>query len=76
MKRDLRHKIIRYTKINIKNPSFFNFNYFLNVAEQIIKILNFNCFLKASDRARSSINKFIKKNTRACHPAGTIILDR
>ena len=61
IKRDLRHRIIRYIKINIKNFSFFNFNYFLNVAGQIIKILNFNYFLKASDRARSGINKFIKK---------------
>ena len=61
IKRDLRYKIIRYIKINIKDLSFFNFNYLLNVAEQIIKILNFNRFLKISDRARSGINKFIKK---------------
>ena len=61
IKRDLRHRIIRYIKINIKNPSFFDFNYFLNVAKQIVKISNFNRFLKASDRARSGINKFIKK---------------
>ena len=61
MKRDLRHKIIRYIKINIKNSSSFDFDYLLNVAEQIIKTLNFNRFLKASDRARSNINKFIKK---------------
>ena len=61
IKRDLRHRIIRHTKINIKNPSFFNFNYFLNVARQIAKISNFDRFLKASDRARSGINKFIKK---------------
>ena len=31
------------------------------MAEQIIKISNFNYFLKASDRARSDIDKFIKK---------------
>ena len=61
IKRDLRHRIIRHIKINIKNPSFFDFNYFLNVAKQIIKILNFNHFLKTSDWARSGINKFIKK---------------
>ena len=61
IKRDLRYKIIRYIKINIKNSSFFNFNYFLNVAGQIIKISNFDRFLKASDRARSGINKFIKR---------------
>ena len=61
MKRDFRHKIIRHAKINIKNPSFFDFNYFLNVAGQIIKTSNFDRFLKASDRARSGIDKFIKK---------------
>ena len=61
IKRDLRHRIIRYIKINIKNLSFFDFDYLLNVAGQIIKILNFDRFLKASDRARSSINKFKKK---------------
>ena len=61
IKKNLRHRIIRYAKINIKNPSFFNFNYLLNVAEQITKTSNFNYFLKASDRARSGINKFIKK---------------
>ena len=31
------------------------------MAGQIAKISNFNYFLKASDRARSNINKFIKK---------------
>ena len=61
MKRDLRHRIIRHVKINIKNPSFFDFNYFLNVAGQIAKTLNFDYFLKISDRARSGIDKFIKK---------------
>ena len=61
MKKDLRHRIIQYIKINIKDFSFFNFGYLLNVAEQIIKILNFNRFLKTSNRARSNINKFIKK---------------
>ena len=61
MKRDLRYRIIRHIKINIKDPSFFNFNYFLNVAKQIAKTSNFNRFLKASDRARSGINKFIKR---------------
>ena len=61
MKRDLRHRIIRHVKINIKDPSFFNFNYFLNAAEQIAKTSNFDRFLKASDRARSGIDKFIKR---------------
>ena len=61
IKKDFYYRIIRYAKINIKNFSFFNFNYFLNVAGQIIKILNFDYFLKTSDRARSDINKFIKK---------------
>ena len=61
MKRDLRHRIIRHAKINIKDFSFFNFNYFLNVAGQIIKTSNFNRFLKASDRARSGVNKLIKR---------------
>ena len=31
------------------------------MAGQIIKILNFNRFLKTSDRARLNIDKFIKK---------------
>ena len=61
IKRDLCHRIIRYIKINIKDLYFFNFNYFLNVAKQIAKISNFNYFLKTSNRARSNINKFIKK---------------
>ena len=61
IKRDLRHRIIQYIKINIKNLSFFDFSYFLNVAGQIAKTLNFDRFLKASDRARSSVNKFIKR---------------
>ena len=61
MKRDLRHRIIRYAKINIKDPSSFNFGYFLNVAEQIAKTSNFDRFLKASDRARSGINELIKR---------------
>ena len=61
MKRDLRHRIIWYIKINIKDPSFFDFNYLLNVAGQIIKTSNFDRFLKASDRARSGIDKFIKR---------------
>ena len=61
MKKDFRHRIIRYVKINIKDFSFFDFSYFLNVAGQIAKTLNFDRFLKASDRARSGINKFIKR---------------
>ena len=61
MKRDLCHKTIRYIKINIKDPSSFNFSHLLNVAEQIIKTSNFDRFLKTSDRTRSGINKFIKK---------------
>ena len=61
IKRDLRHRIIRYIKINIKNSSSFNFNHFLNVAKQIAKTSNFDRFLKASDRARSGINEFIKR---------------
>ena len=61
IKRDLRHRIIRHVKINIKDPSFFDFGHLLNVAEQIIKTLNFDRFLKASDRARSGIDKFIKR---------------
>ena len=33
IKKDLRHRIIRHAKINIKDPSFFDFNYFLNVVK-------------------------------------------
>ena len=32
IKRNFRHKIIRYIKINIKNFFFFNFSYLLNIA--------------------------------------------
>ena len=61
IKRDLRHRIIRHAKINIEDPSSFDFGYLLNVAEQITKTSNFDRFLKASDRARSGINKLIKR---------------
>ena len=61
IKRDLRHRTIQHVKINIKNFFFFDFNHLLNVAGQIVKTSNFDYFLKASDRARSGINEFIKK---------------
>ena len=61
MKRDLRHRIIRHAKINIEDPSSFDFSYLLNVAGQIAKTSNFDCFLKASDRARSGIDELIKR---------------
>ena len=61
MKRDLRHRTIRYAKINIKDPSSFDFDHLLNMAGQIAKTSNFDRFLKASDRARSGIDKLIKR---------------
>ena len=61
MKRDLRHRTIRHAKINIEDPSFFDFGYLLNVAGQIAKTSNFDRFLKASDRARSGIDELIKR---------------
>ena len=61
MKRDLRHRIIRHAKINIEDPSFFDFGHLLNVAGQIAKTSNFDRFLKASDRARSGVDELIKR---------------
>ena len=61
MKRDLRHRTIRHAKINIEDPSSFDFGHFLNVAGQIAKTSNFDYFLKASDRARSGVDELIKR---------------